>query len=244
MSEFFNVPLRGLDGAELDHGALTGRAVLVVNVGSRCGLMPQYAGLERLRRRYDGERFSVLGVPFNQFANQEPETEDRIRTFCSATYGTTFPITEKAEVNGPNRHRLYRKLADTPDSDGRAGDVEWNFEKLLVSGAGEVRARFRPGVDPESEEVVEAMESVLADPSSRLADGWETVPALPVIDAIDEIPGLYLSGGQIFGNVAGPSTGLELSELATGSTTSVALNEAKCDRPSLSWPSTTQAVHW
>jgi glutathione peroxidase len=177
MNDFFDVQLGGLDGAKLDLDALSGRAVLVVNVASRCGLTPQYAALERLQRRYGDERFSVLGVPCNQFANQEPETEDEIRTFCSATYGTTFPITEKVEVNGPNRHRLYRKLADTPDSDGRAGDVDWNFEKFLVSGAGEVRARFRPGIDPESEEVVHAIESVLADPSTRLAEGWETAPA-------------------------------------------------------------------
>jgi glutathione peroxidase len=146
MSTFFDVDLAGLDGAELDLGALAGRTVLVVNVASRCGLTPQYEGLERLHRRYIERGFSVLGAPCNQFANQEPEDEGQIRTFCSTTYGTTFPLTEKLDVNGSGRHHLYRKLVDAPDGSGRAGDVEWNFEKFPVSPAGEVVARFRPGV--------------------------------------------------------------------------------------------------
>jgi glutathione peroxidase len=214
MSEFFDLPLGGLNGAELDLGALAGRAVLVVNVASRCGLTPQYAGLERLQRRYREERFSVLGVPCNQFANQEPDTEDQIRTFCSATYGTTFPITEKLEVNGPRRHRLYRKLVDTADSDGRAGDVDWNFEKFLVSGAGEVRARFRPGADPESEEVIQAIESVLADPSSRLTDTWETAPAsgISVGDRVRPRDGIELTVTRIETPFFGRSEMLALIE--------------------------------
>ena len=120
-----------------------------------------------------------MGVPCNQFANQEPGTEDEIRTFCSTTYGTTFPISEKVDVNGPNRHRLYERLVDTADADGRAGDVDWNFEKFLVSPAGEVVARFRPGVDPESEELVSEIERVLSGGSAR-GETWETAAASEV----------------------------------------------------------------
>lgn len=180
MGDFFNLPLDGLDGAALDLRALNGRAVLVVNVASRCGLTPQYEALERLQQRYGGDRFSVLGLPCNQFANQEPEDEGAIRQFCSATYGTTFPISGKIDVNGRRRHELYRKLVDTPDSDGRAGDIDWNFEKFLVSSTGEVRARFRPAVDPEAEEVIEAIEAALATPDAQLADAWETASAASV----------------------------------------------------------------
>ncbi len=180
MSDFFDVGLAGLDGTELDPADLDGRAVLVVNVASRCGLTPQYEGLERLHRRYRDQGFSVLGAPCNQFANQEPEGEEQIRTFCSTTYGTTFPITEKIDVNGSRRHQMYRKLVDTPDSSGRAGDVDWNFEKFLISPEGEVVARFRPGVEPESDDVIAAIESVLPPSGPRFADGWETVPASEV----------------------------------------------------------------
>jgi glutathione peroxidase len=174
VSDFFNLSLDGLDGAELDLRALNGRAVLVVNVASRCGLTPQYEALERLQQRYGGEHFSVLGVPCNQFANQEPEDEEAIRQFCSATYGTTFPITGKVDVNGRHRHELYRMLVDAPDGEGRAGDIDWNFEKFLVSPNGEVRARFRPAVDPEAKEVIEAIEAALASPDVQLSDAWET----------------------------------------------------------------------
>jgi glutathione peroxidase len=162
MSDLFDIELGGLDGSELDLDALAGRTVLVVNVASRCGLTPQYAGLERLQGRYRDSGFSVLGVPCNQFGNQEPDAEDQIRTFCSTTYGTSFPISEKVDVNGPNRHPLYGRLVDTPDGEGRAGDVDWNFEKFLVSPAGEVVARFRPAVDPESEEVIAEIERLLS----------------------------------------------------------------------------------
>jgi len=188
-----------LDGAELDVDGLQDRAVLVVNVASRCGLAPQYAGLERLQRRYAPDGFSVLGVPCNQFANQEPDGEDQIRAFCSTTYGTTFPITEKLEVNGRHRHPLYEKLVDTPDGEGRAGDVEWNFEKFLVSPAGEVRARFRPDIDPESDEVVAAIEAVLSAPSYRVAETWEMIPVgeVRIGDRVRPRPGVELTVTRI-----------------------------------------------
>jgi glutathione peroxidase len=153
--------LTALDGSALDAGALDSDAVLVVNVASKCGLTPQYTGLEALQERFARSGFTVLGVPCNQFGGQEPGTADEIQTFCSTTYGVTFPLTEKVEVNGPDRHPLYQWLTSVPDADGEAGDIQWNFEKFLISPAGEVVARFRPRTEPESDEVVRAIESAL-----------------------------------------------------------------------------------
>jgi glutathione peroxidase len=157
----FRDGLTALDGTPLDVERLGREAVLVVNVASRCGLTPQYSGLVRLQQRYAAAGFSVLGVPCNQFAGQEPGTADEIATFCSTTYGATFPMTEKLDVNGEHRHPLYDRLTATPDADGQAGDVMWNFEKFLISPAGEVVGRFRPQVDPEADEVIGAIERVL-----------------------------------------------------------------------------------
>jgi glutathione peroxidase len=156
-----NFDLTGIDGSPLDTAAFEGNAVLVVNVASRCGLTPQYEGLERLQQRYGDAGFTVLGVPCNQFAGQEQGTPEEIQQFCSATYGTTFPLTEKLDVNGQGRAPLYQQLTAAPDADGDAGEVQWNFEKFLISPAGEVVARFRPPVDPEDESVTSAIESVL-----------------------------------------------------------------------------------
>lgn len=136
--------------------------MLVVNVASQCGLTPQYEGLERLQHRYGPEGFSVLGVPCNQFAGQEPGTPEEIQAFCATTYGTTFPLTEKLDVNGRHRHRLYEWLTSRPDVDGRAGEVEWNFEKFLVSPSAEIVARFRPPVEPEDERLIHAIEETLS----------------------------------------------------------------------------------
>jgi glutathione peroxidase len=150
-----------LSGGALDPGLLQGKLVLVVNVASQCGLTPQYEGLERLQRRYGGEEFTILGVPCNQFAGQEPGTPEEIQTFCSTTYGTTFPMTAKLDVNGRRQDPLYQWLATAPDLDGVAGEVEWNFEKFLVSPSDEILARFRPPVDPEDDRVVAAIEGAL-----------------------------------------------------------------------------------
>jgi glutathione peroxidase len=150
-----------LDGGPLDRRALEGSAVLIVNVASKCGLTPQYAGLERLHERFRDRGFSVLGVPCNQFAGQEPGTAEEIQTFCSTTYGVTFPMTAKVDVNGPNRHPLYEELTAVADAEGAAGDVQWNFEKFLVAPDGAVVGRFRPTVDPEAPELVDAIEAVL-----------------------------------------------------------------------------------
>jgi glutathione peroxidase len=153
--------LSTLSGDALDAAELDGRAVLVVNVASRCGLTPQYSGLERLQERYGERGFTVLGVPCNQFGEQEPGSAQEIQTFCSTTYGVSFPMTEKLDVNGPERHPLYRTLTATTDRAGEAGDIQWNFEKFLVGPDGSVLARFRPMTTPDAPELVEAIEANL-----------------------------------------------------------------------------------
>jgi len=157
----YDTAVNNLDGSPADLHDLDGKAVLVVNVASKCGLTPQYAGLERLQERYADRGFTVLGVPCNQFMGQEPGTAEEIQTFCSTTYGVTFPLTEKVEVNGEGRHPLYDLLTATPDAAGEAGDITWNFEKFLVAPGGDVVARFRPQTDPEADEVVGAIEANL-----------------------------------------------------------------------------------
>jgi glutathione peroxidase len=157
----YDVNISSLDGSALDLTAFKGQEVLVVNVASKCGLTPQYTGLEELQKRYAGKGFTVLGVPCNQFGAQEPGTPDEIQTFCSTTYGVSFPLTEKVDVNGQARHPLYQLLTETPDAEGEAGDIQWNFEKFLVSPAGEIVARFRPLVEPASDDLVGAIEANL-----------------------------------------------------------------------------------
>jgi glutathione peroxidase len=156
-----SVPVKTLGGDPTTLGEFAGQALLVVNVASKCGLTPQYEGLERLQKAYGERGFSVIGVPSNQFGGQEPGTAEEIETFCSTTYGVSFPLLEKLEVNGPGRHPLYAELTAQPDAAGEAGDVRWNFEKFLVSPGGEVVARFRPGTEPEASELVTAIEGLL-----------------------------------------------------------------------------------
>jgi glutathione peroxidase len=147
-----------LDGTSATLGEITGgRPALLVNVASRCGLTPQYAGLEELQETYAAQGFTVVGLPCNQFLGQEPGSADEIAEFCSATYGVTFPMTEKIEVNGEGRHEIYRALVQTPDENGQAGDVTWNFEKFLVDADGAVVARFSPGVEPDDPRLVAAV---------------------------------------------------------------------------------------
>jgi glutathione peroxidase len=154
-------PISALDGSPLDMGQFEGKAVLVVNVASKCGSTPQYAGLEEIYNRYKERGFSVLGVPCNQFGDQEPGSPEEIATFCSTTYGVSFPMTEKVDVNGADRYPLYAELTAVADGDGEAGDVRWNFEKFLVSPEGEVVARFRTKVTPDAPWLLSAIESVL-----------------------------------------------------------------------------------
>jgi glutathione peroxidase len=157
-----DVEIGALQGGSADLSQYAGRAVLVVNVASKCGLTPQYGGLERLHERYAGRGFTVLGVPCNQFLGQEPGSAEEIAEFCSATYGVTFPMTEKAEVNGEGRHPLYDRLVGVADAEGHSGDIRWNFEKFLIGRDGTVVARFSPQTEPEAAEVVAAVEGQLA----------------------------------------------------------------------------------
>jgi glutathione peroxidase len=158
-----DLPIGRLDGTPATLGDITGgKPALVVNVASKCGLTPQYTALEALHEQYAGRGFTVVGVPCNQFGGQEPGTAEEIAEFCSASYGVTFPMTEKVEVNGDGRHPVYDGLVQAPDQDGDTGDIAWNFEKFLLDGSGAVVARFRPGVVPDDPQVTSAIESVLA----------------------------------------------------------------------------------
>jgi glutathione peroxidase len=154
----YDIPLVRIEGVPETLGSYRGKALLVVNVASRCGFTPQYAGLQALYERYRDRGLEVLGFPCNQFLGQEPGTEEEIRAFCSTTYGVTFPLFRKTEVNGEGRHPLYRILTEHPDDAGVAGDVQWNFEKFLVAPDGEVVGRFRTMVAPDDPALVGAIE--------------------------------------------------------------------------------------
>ncbi|MNQ88662.1 Hydroperoxy fatty acid reductase gpx2 [compost metagenome] len=156
MSVFHDLKLKSLDGQELPLAPFKGQVVLVVNVASKCGLTPQYTALESLHQQYKDRGFSVLGLPCNQFAGQEPGTEQEIQEFCSRNYGVTFPLS----CNGPDRHSLYRLLAG--EGAEFPGDITWNFEKFLVGKDGRVLARFSPRTAPEDASVVQAIEKALA----------------------------------------------------------------------------------
>jgi len=155
----YNIPLHTLSGEPTTLAEHEGKAILVVNVASKCGLTPQYTALEALQQEKGGDGFTVLGFPCNQFAGQEPGTAEEIAEFCSSTYGVTFPIYEKIDVNGAKRHPIYQQLVDTPDADGHAGDVRWNFEKFLISPAGEVVGRYNPTVAPDDPSLVAAIDA-------------------------------------------------------------------------------------
>src|SRR5262245_47777010 len=156
----YDIPLRTLDGKAAQLSDYRGKAVLIVNVASKCGLTPQYEGLQALHDRYSARGFSVLGFPCNQFGAQEPGTPEQISEFCSTSYGVTFPLFEKIAVNGPDRHPLYRELTQVADASGSAGDIQWNFEKFLITPGGDVQ-RFRPKTKPEDPALVAAIEAAL-----------------------------------------------------------------------------------
>jgi glutathione peroxidase len=163
MTSVRDIPLTLLDGSTATFGEVAGDGpVLVVNVASRCGLTPQYAGLVTLASTYGDRGLTVLGAPCNQFLGQEPGTNEEIAEFCSTTYGVDFPLTDKLEVNGEGRHPLFAVLTEAADPEGVTGDVRWNFEKWVVGRDGEVLARFAPRTEPEAPEVVAAIESALA----------------------------------------------------------------------------------
>jgi glutathione peroxidase len=157
-----DAPIARLDGTPGTLGDLTrGQPALLVNVASKCGLTPQYTGLEALHEKYAERGFTVVGLPCNQFLGQEPGSAEEIAEFCSATYGVTFPLTEKIDVNGDDRHEIYRSLVTTPNEEGEAGDITWNFEKFLLAADGTVVARFRPQVEPDDPRLVDAVERMV-----------------------------------------------------------------------------------
>ncbi len=157
----YDIPLNTLTGEPASLADYNGKALLVVNVASKCGLTPQYSGLERLQQRYAERGFTVLGFPCNQFMGQEPGNAEEIQTFCSTTYGVSFPLFEKIDVNGEDRHPLYAELTTTADAEGEAGDVTWNFEKFLIGPDGTLAGRFRPRTEPEADEITAAIEALL-----------------------------------------------------------------------------------
>ena len=155
-------PISTLDGTQTNLGNVGARVMLLVNVASKCGLTPQYAALESLHERFAGKGFSVVGFPCNQFLGQEPGSAEEIATFCSTTYGITFPMMEKIDVNGDNSHPIYGELHATSDSEGHSGDIRWNFEKFLIRSDGTVIARFAPMTAPDDPSIVAAIETALA----------------------------------------------------------------------------------
>ena len=150
-----------LDGTPNALAKAEGKVTLLVNVASKCGLTPQYETLEQLQKSYAAKGFTVIGVPCNQFMGQEPGSAEEIQSFCSTTYGISFPLTEKIDVNGDNRHPLYASLTPVADGEGESGDIRWNFEKFLMGRNGEVIARFHPKTAPDAAEVISAIESAL-----------------------------------------------------------------------------------
>ena len=158
--KLYDIPVHALSGEESSLAPFEGKTILVVNVASKCGLTPQYAGLEELQKRYEGRGFSVVGFPCNQFMGQEPGSAEEIQTFCSTTYGVTFPLFEKIDVNGDDRSAVYAQLTTTTDAEGYSGDIRWNFEKFLVAPDGAVQ-RFAPQVEPEDPALVGAIEALL-----------------------------------------------------------------------------------
>jgi glutathione peroxidase len=164
VSDLLDLPVTTLHGEQTTFGALTGGgSALVVNVASRCGLTPQYAKLEALHEELAGQGFTVIGFPCNQFGGQEPGSAEEIESFCSTSYGVTFPMSDKIDVNGPTRDPIYEQLTSVPDETGQAGDIKWNFEKFVVASDGSVVARFGPRTEPDAPEVRAAIDAVLAN---------------------------------------------------------------------------------
>jgi glutathione peroxidase len=160
-AKIWDLPVATLDGKPSSLGAHKGKALLVVNVASRCGLTPQYATLEKLQKEWGPKGFSVVGFPCNQFGGQEPGSAEEIKEFCSTTYGVSFPLFEKIEVNGDTRHPVYQLLTKIPDQDGKAGDIQWNFEKFVISADGSKVTRFRPRTTPDDPTVLAAIQAGL-----------------------------------------------------------------------------------
>jgi glutathione peroxidase len=157
----WTTPLKTLQGQPTTLAAYKGKALLLVNVASKCGLTPQYTALEALQKKYEAKGFTVVGFPCNQFGGQEPGSPEQIAEFCSATYGVTFPMMEKVEVNGAGRHPIYTELTQIADAEGTKGDIRWNFEKFIVSADGTSITRFSPKTTPDDPTVIAAIEKAL-----------------------------------------------------------------------------------
>ena len=157
----WTAPIHTLQGAATKLADYKGKALLLVNVASKCGLTPQYTALEAVHEKLAPRGFSVIGFPCNQFGGQEPGTAEQIQTFCSTNYGVTFPLTEKIDVNGSGRHAIYRELTAVADDSGHKGDIRWNFEKFVVSADGSKITRFHPQTSPDDPAVLAAIEAGL-----------------------------------------------------------------------------------
>jgi glutathione peroxidase len=161
LAAMWNTPLHTLQGKPTTLAAYKGKALLVVNVASKCGLTPQYTALEALQKKYEPKGFTVVGFPCNQFGGQEPGSAEEIQEFCSATYGVTFPMMEKVEVNGAGRHEVYKELTQIADASAYSGDIRWNFEKFVIGADGQTITRFSPKVTPDDPSVIAAIEAAL-----------------------------------------------------------------------------------
>jgi glutathione peroxidase len=161
LDPMWDAAIKTLQGKDAKLADFKGKALLLVNVASKCGLTPQYATLEALQKKYGPKGFTVIGFPCNQFKGQEPGTAEEIREFCSTTYGVTFPMMEKIEVNGPGRHAIYQALTPIKDGSGHTGDIRWNFEKFVVSADGKQITRFEPRTTPDNPALIAAVEAAL-----------------------------------------------------------------------------------
>lgn len=161
LDSIWTTPIKTLKGEPTTLAAFKGKAILLVNVASKCGLTPQYSTLEALQKKYEAKGFTVIGFPCNQFGGQEPGTAEEIQTFCATNYGITFPIMEKIDVNGETRHPIYKALTPIADVAGHTGDIRWNFEKFVISADGKKVTRFSPKVKPEDPTVIAAVEAAL-----------------------------------------------------------------------------------
>jgi glutathione peroxidase len=159
MASFYDIPVRSIDGKPDLLAPLRGKVALAVNVASKCGLTPQYAGLEQLQRELADQNFTVIGFPCNQFGAQEPGTEEQIVQFCQTSYDVSFPMSAKLDVNGPQRHPLYAFLT-SPDT-GVAGDITWNFEKFLIGRDGRVLKRYPPPTKPQDNGLMQDISDAL-----------------------------------------------------------------------------------
>jgi glutathione peroxidase len=160
----YGFTMQDIDGRDVDLASYRGKVLLIVNVASRCGFTPQYAGLEKLYKQYRDRGFVVLGFPANNFLWQEPGTGLEIKSFCSTQYGVTFPMFAKISVKGKDQHPLYGYLTGKRTNPDHAGAISWNFNKFLIDRKGQIVGRFGSRTKPESIEVTTAIEKALAEP--------------------------------------------------------------------------------